>query len=235
MLESWKIYRSGEFGAESLPCPELKGDFMRYSKNSVRRAMMFALTSIGLLGVSACPSWLQVASCAAADIDSVAAPSFTALKTANSLDLPTVNPFQAELSGGSDGLASEFDPTWSKLIYSTYLGGTRYDYAKGIAVDSQGSVYVRGEAGSVDFPEAEALGSVVPEAKEAVPALRAELKDQEWSVRSAAAEALGQIGPEAKKTVPALRAELRDQDVNIRRAAAKALWEIGPAAKEAVP
>src|SRR5215813_11877524 len=121
-----------------------EGDFMRYSKNSVRRAMMFALTSIGLLGMSACPSWLLVASCAAADIGSGAPPSFTALKPANSLDLPTVNPIQAELSGGSDGLAPEFDPTRSKLIYSTCLGGTGYDYAKGIAADSEGKVYVRG-------------------------------------------------------------------------------------------
>src|SRR5262249_54059906 len=164
-----------------------------------------------------------------------APPSFTALKPANSLDLPTVNPIQAELSGGSDGLAPEFDPTGSKLIYSTCLGGTGYDYAKGIAADSEGKVYVRGERGSVDFPEADALGRIRPEAKEGTPALRAALKDQDKDARRSAAEASGQIGPEAKKTVTALRAKLKDQDVNVRRSAAEALGKIGPEAEEAVP
>src|SRR5262249_59898341 len=119
---------------------------MRYSNNSVRWAMMLALILIGLLGVSACPAWLLFTSCAAADIASGAPPSFKALKTANSLDLPAVNPFQADLSDGSDGLAPEFDPIGSKLIYSTYLGGS-YDFAKGVAADSQGKVYVTGETG----------------------------------------------------------------------------------------
>jgi HEAT repeat protein len=35
---------------------------MRYSKNSVREAIVVALISIGLLGMSTCPSWLQFAS-----------------------------------------------------------------------------------------------------------------------------------------------------------------------------
>jgi len=71
--------------------PELKGDRMRYSKNSLRGAMAAAIISIGLHGMSACPSWLLFASSAAADIDSVAPPS--------------VNPFQADFSNGSDGTA----------------------------------------------------------------------------------------------------------------------------------
>jgi hypothetical protein len=38
------------------------------------------------------------------------------------------------------------------LIYSTYLGGNDYDQGFGIAVDSAGSAYVTGYAGSLDFP-----------------------------------------------------------------------------------
>jgi len=38
------------------------------------------------------------------------------------------------------------------LVYSSYLGGTGYDYGNGIAVDSQGSAYVTGFTASTDFP-----------------------------------------------------------------------------------
>jgi hypothetical protein len=38
------------------------------------------------------------------------------------------------------------------LVYSTYLGGSGIDLAKGIAVDSSGSAYVAGYTGSTNFP-----------------------------------------------------------------------------------
>jgi hypothetical protein len=38
------------------------------------------------------------------------------------------------------------------LSYSTFLGGSNTDYANGIAVDSAGSAYVVGSAGSTNFP-----------------------------------------------------------------------------------
>jgi uncharacterized protein (TIGR03437 family) len=42
-------------------------------------------------------------------------------------------------------------PAGNALLYSTYLGGSGYDYGQGIAVDAAGSTYVSGYAGS-NFP-----------------------------------------------------------------------------------
>jgi hypothetical protein len=43
------------------------------------------------------------------------------------------------------------DPT---LVYSTYLGGSAFDRARGIAADASGNAYVTGETLSTDFPAA---------------------------------------------------------------------------------
>ncbi|HWQ92622.1 MAG TPA: SBBP repeat-containing protein, partial [Clostridia bacterium] len=51
-----------------------------------------------------------------------------------------------------DAFVSKIDPSGSRLIYSTYLGGRGSDQAMDIAVDSQGSAYVTGFTQSGDFP-----------------------------------------------------------------------------------
>jgi hypothetical protein len=75
--------------------------------------------------------------------------------TTASSDFPTVNAFQTMRRGGSvdvTGFVAKLSPDGSRLVYSTYLGGSGSDAIGGIAVDAQGNAYVTGETGSDDFP-----------------------------------------------------------------------------------
>ena len=70
-----------------------------------------------------------------------------------SLNFPTQNPIQTGDAGvDEDVFVSKFNSQGSALIYSTYLGGTSGDSARGIAVDSANNAYITGFSGSADFP-----------------------------------------------------------------------------------
>jgi hypothetical protein len=75
--------------------------------------------------------------------------------TTASDDFPTVSAFQAKGAGMNDAFVSKFTADGTKLLYSTYLGGSRDDRATSIAVDRQGRVYVGGHTISTDFPTKE--------------------------------------------------------------------------------
>lgn len=75
----------------------------------------------------------------------------------------TANAFQSKFGGKSndtlqgivqlgDGFISELSSDLTKLIYSTYLGGTNDDAITGIAVDSTGAVFACGFTQSANFP-----------------------------------------------------------------------------------
>lgn len=70
----------------------------------------------------------------------------------NSLDFPTVNPFQASLAGANDIFVAKFNPAGSALIYSTYLGGSSNEFGGTLALDSSLNLYVAGSTNSLDFP-----------------------------------------------------------------------------------
>ena len=71
-----------------------------------------------------------------------------------SSDFPTINAFQATNDAPPFGTAfiAKLNANGSGLVYSTYLGGSSYDWGNGIAVDSSGSAYVTGLTFSRDFP-----------------------------------------------------------------------------------
>src|SRR3990172_762714 len=55
-------------------------------------------------------------------------------------------------NGAYDGFVARLSPGGDALNYSTFLGGLLIDFAKSIALDSAGSVYVTGETDSPDLP-----------------------------------------------------------------------------------
>ena len=69
-----------------------------------------------------------------------------------SSDFPTTaGAFQTTLGFG-DVFVTKVNPAGSALVYSTYLGGSDYDFAFGIAVDGASDAYVTGATYSSDFP-----------------------------------------------------------------------------------
>ena len=76
-------------------------------------------------------------------------------------DFPTVNPYQAASAGGTDAFVTEVASDGASLLYSTYLGGSSWDYAYGISLDNTGDIFVAGGTNSQDFPTANAFQSTV--------------------------------------------------------------------------
>ena len=68
------------------------------------------------------------------------------------------------------------------------------------------------------------LGTIGPEAAEAVPVLCDTLKQNSSSGRRRAAWALGQIHADSKTAVPALITALKDEDASVRQNAAQSLY-----------
>ncbi len=74
----------------------------------------------------------------------------------SSLDFPTRYPVQSALAGNQDAFVVklQFVPALFRpdVMFSTYLGGADFDYARGVALDWARFVYLAGETRSNDFP-----------------------------------------------------------------------------------
>ena len=72
--------------------------------------------------------------------------------TTSSANFPTLNSLFAGPTYGTDAFLTKFDVTGGFLIYSTYIGGSSFDFGNAIAVDGGGNAYVAGMTASWDFP-----------------------------------------------------------------------------------
>ncbi len=73
----------------------------------------------------------------------------------SSTDFPTANPLQAVNRGSSDVFVARLSAAGSALVFSTYLGGSGYEYGYGVAVDpATGDALLTGRTDSPNFPTA---------------------------------------------------------------------------------
>ena len=69
-----------------------------------------------------------------------------------STNFPPLNAYQGGSHGNGDAFVSKLNSTGTKLLYSTYLGGSGSDTAFALAIDAGGDAYVTGQTSSADFP-----------------------------------------------------------------------------------
>lgn len=71
----------------------------------------------------------------------------------DSTNFPLSAAAQATFGGGKqDAFITKLDPSGSRILYSTFLGGNGQDNATGIAVDRAGNAYITGFTDSNNFP-----------------------------------------------------------------------------------
>lgn len=67
-------------------------------------------------------------------------------------DFPIVNGFDNSIGGKQDAVVFKFNPNFSQLLWSTYLGGSDNDAGYALALDDSLNVYVTGGTRSPSFP-----------------------------------------------------------------------------------
>lgn len=70
----------------------------------------------------------------------------------NSTNFLLKQPLQSFFQGYQDAFAACIETGGDSLIYSTYLGGSFFDYAYGVATDTNRNTYISGYTDSPDFP-----------------------------------------------------------------------------------
>ncbi len=150
--------------------------------------------------------------------------SWNAAKALARIGKPAVPHLIRTLSGKSSGAAAN-----AAFALGMMTGG------QGVPAVPALSKNLSSKDPAVRRASARTLGSLGPEAKDAVDPLARCLKDEVVDVRKLAAQSLGKIGPGAASATTALAAALSDKESLVRAAAAAALGRIGEGAEAAVP
>jgi hypothetical protein len=69
-----------------------------------------------------------------------------------SSNFPVASAMQTKLNGSEDAFVTKLNATGTRILYSTYLGGSNVDSGNAIAVDGYGQAYIGGSTSSTDFP-----------------------------------------------------------------------------------
>jgi Beta-propeller repeat/S-layer homology domain len=79
-----------------------------------------------------------------------------------STGLATAGVVQTSPGGANDGFVAKLNTAGTAFTYATYLGGSRQDYLKSLALDGSGNAYVAGYTNSTNFPVNSALDASLP-------------------------------------------------------------------------
>jgi hypothetical protein len=77
----------------------------------------------------------------------------------NSTGYPMANPYDSELGGYQDTFITKLNEEGDSLEFSSYIGGSQYEWGYGVAVDSDHNIYLSGITGSTDYPTVRAYQS----------------------------------------------------------------------------
>jgi hypothetical protein len=69
-------------------------------------------------------------------------------------DFPTtVNGYDQTINGEVDFFITKLNPSGSALVYSTYFGGSAWDWGGDLTIDNNNDIFFTGDTKSIDFPK----------------------------------------------------------------------------------
>lgn len=77
--------------------------------------------------------------------------------TESTQGFPIVNALQGNYAGEQDAFITKLSNDGSRLLYSSYFGGSNKEKVHAVSVDAQGNIYIAGETSSLDFPQQDAV------------------------------------------------------------------------------
>lgn len=115
-----------------------------------------SLLAYAIIGGSSFPSDEQISQQQGAGGISIDSTGVYVTGVTNMRDFPTTSgAYQAAYQGGgTDAFALKLSPDFTRLLYSTRLGGSKYDAGNAVVVDAAGCAYVTGWTESANFPGA---------------------------------------------------------------------------------